>query len=689
MVNALTTWQFDSGDRDVELHQALHGYAEGHRLLESSIAIPDDLRRLMLRLSDLSGMSMVASFQDYLTGYPLPSLGAYALAKTWYASEMPRPGCVWTHTVIIPAGALNRMSDLSVVRRLFKRPGDPSAKAVYSQPIPFSLRETAADHETTLNESAIMRGFLAAHYSRGGRPLVLAATSSDEFTDLIFAAWSQKWPALRMRFTFCTGALSARTIDKRPLDVQCAPISLARQVAREISSEGFGELVLLQQASPNLPTWTALAADDALQREGGAFRKFLWGVSRTDSGQVEFERFGVIYEALLQSAPALIVLERTAELFPQATDGEGLKAVLFGDREEWGLPAYDVQELACAVATTEHYVSFTESVSSLQGAVARLMVEEPKRGCTLMEQLISASLNPLGEETLTVVILAMTVEAALVGGRAHPEYIPMFFRANPKLACSAELWSIAGDHRREAFEGLLEADLTDRSLKVGIINALLDSGSEGFIGSALLRWGVVAVFQVLEWIDAHDGTMTETYRTALSRHLDDVMAWVHNGEQKSAGGLVAAARVVAPSTDRIREGESTIWLGALQQLRNARMFEDAEYMMAFVLALGLCDAQPAPLDLVAESFESLHMVAERNHMRDSVWSILQPFVPELGWRKNWDKCERMRRGLVAAFVRYSWPTWELRRLIRDEELIRQILKSARKTDAEYYFRDLQ
>src|SRR5207249_9285845 len=84
--------------QSVLLHQLLHGYADGHRLIEGSFKPQGDLTRLMLRMSDLSGSSMVSGFEEYLTGYPLISNDAYALAKTWYAPEMPRPGCVWTHT---------------------------------------------------------------------------------------------------------------------------------------------------------------------------------------------------------------------------------------------------------------------------------------------------------------------------------------------------------------------------------------------------------------------------------------------------------------------------------------------------------------------------------------------------------------------------------------------------------------
>ena len=41
------------------------------------------------------------SFVDYYTGYPLENGEKYVIAKTWYAYEMKRPGCVWTHSIVL------------------------------------------------------------------------------------------------------------------------------------------------------------------------------------------------------------------------------------------------------------------------------------------------------------------------------------------------------------------------------------------------------------------------------------------------------------------------------------------------------------------------------------------------------------------------------------------------------------
>ena len=55
----------------------------------------------MDELSDLSGICVENHFVDYYTGYPVDGGRKYVLAKTWYAHEKLRPGCVWTHCLFI------------------------------------------------------------------------------------------------------------------------------------------------------------------------------------------------------------------------------------------------------------------------------------------------------------------------------------------------------------------------------------------------------------------------------------------------------------------------------------------------------------------------------------------------------------------------------------------------------------
>ena len=121
--------------------QALHGYSDGHALLATSEDLPRDDKHLMLALSDMSGRSMVAGFEEYLTAYPLVGAGFYAFAKTWYASEMERLGCVWTHTLLIRVADLAEIVDVGSLMNFFRRPnaqttrnGDYSRSLTISSP---------------------------------------------------------------------------------------------------------------------------------------------------------------------------------------------------------------------------------------------------------------------------------------------------------------------------------------------------------------------------------------------------------------------------------------------------------------------------------------------------------------------------------------------------------------------------
>src|SRR5258708_23317122 len=102
-----------SQQRSEQLNQTLHGYDGGHTLLASSESLAHVTDSALFVLSDLSGDQIVPGFEEYITGYPLQEMGAYAFAKTWYAPEMERPGCVWTHTLII------RGADLAVIENCF------------------------------------------------------------------------------------------------------------------------------------------------------------------------------------------------------------------------------------------------------------------------------------------------------------------------------------------------------------------------------------------------------------------------------------------------------------------------------------------------------------------------------------------------------------------------------------------
>ena len=86
----------------ITIHQMLHGYKLGHNYIQGSIVLPSthDMDKIAT-LSDWSEYVGINNERDYITAYPLDESPFYIIAKTWYADEMRRPGCVWTHSLLI------------------------------------------------------------------------------------------------------------------------------------------------------------------------------------------------------------------------------------------------------------------------------------------------------------------------------------------------------------------------------------------------------------------------------------------------------------------------------------------------------------------------------------------------------------------------------------------------------------
>jgi hypothetical protein len=277
----------------------------------------------------------------------------------------------------------------------------------------------------------------------------------------------------------------------------------------------------------------------------------------------------------------------------------------------------------------------------------------------------------------------MDAETAKEITQERPKFLPGLFRARPDLARSPELWKLGGDRKRELFEAVVGQKELDSSTIHGILGALLDSNSEGFLRRSINQWGKDAVFSILDWVDSHEGRMSRASCDALSNQPDLVMDWVQQKSDSSPASVVAVAHAVAPYASRISKRNSEVWLRTFRDIQATANDAEKDYLASFLLTLAFCNAPPAPLDLVGESYQRVHQSAWEERLSDEAWSLVEPFVPELSWWKNWDKCERLNRGLVAAFIRHGWPPSGLRQVKNyfprnsSTNLIQQISQSAR------------
>lgn len=301
--------------RELEkVDQALFGYSDGHRQIAASIRLPSKDMYNLGAASDLASGAKLGPEDSYLTGLPLAESRRYALIRTWPAPEMPRPGCVWSHVVLIDFRLLSSYGDLTDFLGLFKRPKDATPNS-YGAPISVGLSHVpriAPDHQSVIE-------LIRTYYS--GSPVLL--DSEVERTALeaaIMAVWSQQWPRLRMSFSFRTAAGGKR----RKSELINYDVQAGTRAAATNQDDGTAEF--------GQRGWVAAGAADAATSKVTPLRRFLWRYGRDLSAPRKHYR--MLVELFLETdGQSGLPANKAIQIFnaiPEADDGEILKRDILG-----------------------------------------------------------------------------------------------------------------------------------------------------------------------------------------------------------------------------------------------------------------------------------------------------------------------------------------------------------------------
>jgi hypothetical protein len=199
------------------IDQALFGYADGHRQIASSLRLPATDLYLLSTASDLASGTRLSETDSYLTGLPLPESRRYAFFRTWAAPEMPRPGCVWSHALLLDPKAMASLSAFSELLLFFRRPTALDT-ALYAQPLELTSNRFSKPADVRLISPVIEKFY-------GGEKALISFEEYDpaNIEQAILAVWSQQWPRLRASFSFCTASvIEHRRSESDGYDVQVA-----------------------------------------------------------------------------------------------------------------------------------------------------------------------------------------------------------------------------------------------------------------------------------------------------------------------------------------------------------------------------------------------------------------------------------------------------------------------------------
>ena len=618
----------------------MHGYSDGHRQLACSAKLSPRDTKLVLVMSDVSGSGVASEGISYLTGYPLVEAGMYALAQTWSAPEMPRPGCVWTHTLFIEFPDLATISSPSRLAELFVRP-HPSAWSTYNLPTTIDLDDgDEPGQRLTPHDEDWLAAVLNSLY-RFPKDRVLAKRDPTVSAEaLTLRIWDQQWPRLRRSFRFCTLTTMDRSTSGATFDLQVAP-------GNESSSRV--RLTGIQEAMPVADycheDWLRTLIQDVRHPNLYGLRDTLRMLGADILGGREAMPLLCDFHRLTSRSASPSALDqaiRMVEVPGPLSSSDMARAQV---AEHLLSRVEDADEPALTFLWNNwHSIDPDKLRRRLPDVAGTLWRASPRR---LLEELGHPS-KAAGDWAARV-IKALPAESLVEHWPDGEAPFRELLTVRPDLLDMPSFWHVADVGTSMDFQGIdLSSDGTVDAMVEGLTTV-------SAIRSAVQLVGPMRVLDALQRLSRfNDLSGFRHWLPNCVRNPSVAAEFLSRVETPSVVLLQALASVLDPDAVPNDYGDDP-WLVALVRVRagtGSVPLDLAAY--GFSRALGWSTRSVA--ELLQLTFEPLHGAASTSSLDDAHWRLIEhrlPWVPE---KDRWDRGRRLRAIIARSFIDKSlWP----------------------------------
>lgn len=633
----------------MKIRQALFGYRDGHNLIAASTSIASRERLLLAKITDSTGPGDIAGFETSISGRPVNDLG-YVIFRTWKAPEMPRPGCVWSHVLIIDYNDLKFIENLSQLIGFFVRPDSTLDMSFYKSDL--ELRDNARERNALLDSNAIfrIRALLGAFYGHPDEDIVILDEESTGWEEVIFALWSQQWLSLRSKFSFSTASLGDRRIGGGDCMVQVAPVSKGRFWRKSPSSTLICELggFVRNVEVASKTSWSEVAIKDITSRSELLSEFFKQWCCDIDPRRSLFQPLVEIYmEINAKGVGRLRNLQLVGQLFPDRSQATVLKENLLGD--------FPVDSSKCSKLLLENVEfllcckeSEAYSLDSLDfsAVVASLWDWQRPEFLDLLTRVATGfDIEPkhVFSDLLQSVSMVIGREGIVSLAATHAILVPAVISYNSKLAANVEIWCLTSDLQSKVIEALRGLQVSSREW-ASILGAMFVAGTTVGVRDSIDGSKSDLMLGVFQWLDnliSEEMLPSSHWRSALS---DSVMHLFPNVDFKSPAEIALTAWLLPPWRVVGVVGidlcfEKYFEEGAFEDLPRPLRIPTAFLMLALALRNGRVMAN------VPRCFFTVHEALAKGTYTQESWDMIAPYLPDLGFWWSWDRCERLRRAV--------------------------------------------
>lgn len=637
------------------VHQALHGYEDGHRLLASSLPIKGADARRMLVLSDSPDARQIDPGTPLLCGYPLPDADLYVLALTWPAPEIRRPGCVWTHSFLLTASGLEA-EDLTALLGAFSRP-EASAEDWQRYRQPLALRGLGKS-APTYEAPEVAATTLWSLYEPPAPPIDLrsSALKGNDPHRLLLAIWLQQQPSLRHVFAFAQAPRTARRLDQQLFDLQLT--STPQQGTWEQAAELTKPRTVTRPLESRPPDWCAVLAEDL--RSPGPLRTFLRDFSNVELASREgLWALASLFAALDPNRRTTLVdgIAALSHVCPHPDEGGELKQALLASEPDPRLPfSVDQLDVIFALFTSD----WGEDPSlDLGSRIATLLREDDSLVLELTRRLFERRRTKTVKAAIEAIASNLT-DAQVKRWAARDEELIAQLAAQSEELLNRR--SLLPSLSFETAWPILGRSQMAKGKRFALLKGALRAGAGDFAAAAVASWPD-ATELLLDAIHA-TGSDAPTPKLLADAKSKIVVPWL---QENGPSPAVAAALLNAWPAKKLEKVPVAEWDHLLEKGGDLNDFT----LILLFLAATEPSSSLGPRTAIRTYDELFVRLGSKSKLKSKAINRLREAAPD----QEVGLSEQAADLLAVGFLEGSWPADELLSISRPAAL-RQVLASS-------------
>ena len=620
------------------LQQTLHGYNCGHHLLASSVKLCEKSMRKMEKLSDLSGNTIEKGFEQYYTGYYLAEEHYYVIASTWYAPEMNRPGCVWTHSLLIKENDMHDwMMHITEFLDLFKRPQNIAVFTSYEKEL--TLPYTKED--TIVFNADRMKYIMWAMWGKNNPVIVPVSRANEYITELLYILFSQ-YPNLPKGFSFSTGALSIRQYDKELLHFQMILKGALR------AAVGDRKVSILEDSEyiAKYPLWIDALYDMLIKNNMRELSQFVeeFPVNLHKSRYISM--FMKMYLALDIQHGNFNFIDCL-----QIVDALGdCKELLVKSLQNLYLKKYrDIRIDNVALMR----VSLTKEWINLDYRTYLLLVRN-----SLKEQITEARrfVKEIAYMEECNKIDTILKQYANVVSMDFFEYFTdadidvccLFVTLNPKFALASFIWMQDKNFQRSILQ-CLKGQTIEVEIKKAIIEQIIKTSNQDLCYNIYIALGEQSIPYLLNEVCKQGIKYVQQYKSLKKVcNLKTEVCFMFLCERAKTGQYaddLFFVELFNPHKLNLSLNEFETMLTVFKRLKSSELFSEFESKIArFYIILILRSEFKFPDDILSICYRKIYNELANQEFPQDEWEKMEYLMPEFGYH-NWDRCKRLKKSL--------------------------------------------